>query len=95
MTGEGHIPLAATPDPSSAAPISGGVDECECEFKVDMKVTRIHERVKPSTEKTTDAEVARVNGPAQYVLELPAGAARRYRLKEGQALEFSAAIPDR
>ena len=53
LTGEGHIPLAATPEPQSAAPISGAVDECECEFKFDMKVTRIHEdpRVtKPYTE---------------------------------------------
>lgn len=54
LAGEGHIPLAATPDPSSAAPISGGVDECKCEFKVDMKVTRIHESprvTKPYTEE--------------------------------------------
>src|SRR5882724_1383604 len=43
MAGEGHIPLAATPDPQSAAPISGAVDECECEFEFEMSVTRIHE----------------------------------------------------
>ena len=41
--GEGHIPLACTPDPSSAAPISGGVDKCECEFEFEMNVTRVHE----------------------------------------------------
>ncbi len=54
FTGEGHIPLAATPEPSSAAPISGAVDECETEFKFAMSVTRIHEdpRVtKPYTEE--------------------------------------------
>jgi uncharacterized protein (DUF2126 family)/transglutaminase-like putative cysteine protease len=43
LAGEGHIPLACTPDPSSAAPISGGVDECECEFGLKMTVTRIYE----------------------------------------------------
>jgi uncharacterized protein (DUF2126 family)/transglutaminase-like putative cysteine protease len=43
LAGEGHIPLACTPDPTSAAPISGGVDRCETEFSFDMTVTRIYE----------------------------------------------------
>ena len=43
LAGEGHIPLACTPDPTSAAPISGGVDKCETEFAFDMTVTRIYE----------------------------------------------------
>ena len=54
LAGEGHIPLACTPDPSSAAPISGAVDECECEFNFEMKVTRVHESprvTKPYTEE--------------------------------------------
>jgi len=43
FAGEGHIPLACTPDPSSAAPISGAVDECKCEFGFEMSVKRIYE----------------------------------------------------
>lgn len=43
MAGEGHIPLACTPDPSSAAPIEGGVDESEVEFAHHMGVQRIFE----------------------------------------------------
>jgi uncharacterized protein (DUF2126 family)/transglutaminase-like putative cysteine protease len=43
MAGEGHIPLAATPAPVSAAAISGLVGECEAEFDFEMKVTRVAE----------------------------------------------------
>ena len=53
LAGEGHIPLACSPEPSSAAPISGAVDECEVEFAHSMKVERVWEvpRVtKPYTE---------------------------------------------
>ena len=43
MAGEGHIPVACTPEPSTAAPVSGGVDECEVTFSHHMEVTRIYE----------------------------------------------------
>jgi uncharacterized protein (DUF2126 family)/transglutaminase-like putative cysteine protease len=43
LTGEGHIPLACTPEPSSAAPLSGGVDACETTFEYAMSVARIWE----------------------------------------------------
>ena len=43
MAGEGHIPLACTPQPSGAAPIEGLIDECEVEFGHEMSVTRIYE----------------------------------------------------
>jgi uncharacterized protein (DUF2126 family) len=53
FAGEGHIPLACTPDPVSAAPIVGATDKCEVTFHYENKVTRVHEdpRVtKPYTE---------------------------------------------
>jgi uncharacterized protein (DUF2126 family)/transglutaminase-like putative cysteine protease len=40
---EGHIPLAASPDPSQASPIEGGLTKCEVEFEHRMTVSRIHE----------------------------------------------------
>ena len=43
LAGEGHIPLACSPEPSGAAPLSGGVDEAEVEFGFEMSVTRISE----------------------------------------------------
>ena len=43
FAGEGHIPLACTPDPVSAAPVTGATDKCEVEFEFENTVTRIHE----------------------------------------------------
>ncbi|MEM8905055.1 MAG: transglutaminase family protein, partial [Actinomycetota bacterium] len=40
---EGHIPLAATPDPPAAAPIEGATGVAEVEFDFLNEVTRIHE----------------------------------------------------
>ncbi len=54
FAGEGHIPLACTPDYAHAAPVVGATDICEVTFEFDNKVTRIHEdpRVtKPYTDK--------------------------------------------
>ena len=43
MAGEGHIPLACTPEPASAAPVEGAVDPCEVTFSHEMSVMRVAE----------------------------------------------------
>ncbi|NND97468.1 MAG: transglutaminase family protein [Pirellulaceae bacterium] len=58
FAGEGHIPLACTPDPVSAAPITGASEKCEVEFDFLNEVKRVHEdpRVtKPYTDQQWDA----------------------------------------
>lgn len=61
LAGEGHIPLACTPEPSSAAPVSGAVDPSEVEFGHEMRVTRIFESprvTKPYSEAQWQAVLA-------------------------------------
>ena len=43
LASEGHIPLACTAMPSSAAPVSGFTDKAEVTFFHEMTITRIHE----------------------------------------------------
>jgi len=61
LAGEGHIPLACTPQPSGAAPIEGRSDKCEVEFAHHMAVTRVCESprvTKPYTEEQWAAIMA-------------------------------------
>ncbi len=61
LAGEGHIPVACTPEPSSAAPVSGAVDESEVSFHHEMSITRIYESprvTKPYTEEQWQAVAA-------------------------------------
>ncbi len=43
LAGEGHLPLACSPDPTSAAPVTGAVEACESTMEHEMTVTRIYE----------------------------------------------------
>ncbi|HEX9464159.1 MAG TPA: transglutaminase family protein [Alphaproteobacteria bacterium] len=60
FAGEGHIPLAAAPAPTSAAPITGAVDECEVDFKHEMTVTRVRESARV-TKPYTDEQWQRID----------------------------------
>jgi len=55
FAGEGHIPLACTPDFVSAAPVVGATDQCEVTFAFENTVTRIHEDPRV-TKPFTDAQ---------------------------------------
>ncbi len=60
FAGEGHIPLACTAVPSSAAPVTGLADFANVEFSHVMSVTRIHEDPRV-TKPYNDAQWAAIN----------------------------------
>ena len=58
FAGEGHLPLACTPEPGAASPVTGAVDKCEVSFSHEMSITRIWEAprvTKPYTEEQWQA----------------------------------------
>ncbi|HLA70259.1 MAG TPA: transglutaminase family protein, partial [Steroidobacteraceae bacterium] len=54
LAGEGHIPLACTPEPTGAAPVTGAVDKAEVEFEHIMKVERVWEAPRVTKPYTDD-----------------------------------------
>ncbi len=66
LAGEGHIPLAATAFPSSAAPVTGFTDVCESTLHFEMKVTRIHEDPRV-TKPYTEAQWAEIDALGEAV----------------------------
>ncbi|MFN9852662.1 MAG: transglutaminase family protein, partial [Planctomycetota bacterium] len=66
LCGEGHLPLACTPEPSSAAPISGTVDQAECEFHFSMALDRIQEDPR-STKPYSEEQWHRIDGLGRTV----------------------------
>lgn len=61
----------------------------------DKRVAHIAPRLKASRLDTPEHKIARAGGRGQYVLELPAGDAKRRKLKVGDRLDFDVAIPER
>jgi len=66
LAGEGHIPLAATADPSAAAPVTGALDPCEVQFEHTMTVERVREAPRV-TRPYADAEWARIEALGDVV----------------------------
>ncbi|MFW0790460.1 DUF2126 domain-containing protein [Gordonia sp. CPCC 205333] len=54
FAGEGHIPLAATPYPGAAAPISGSTGKCHAVLDFSNEVTRFHEDPRVTLPYTDD-----------------------------------------
>lgn len=66
FAGEGHIPLACTPDYSSAAPVVGATDKCEVSFAFENTVTRIYEDPRV-TKPFTDEQWNNINAIGEQV----------------------------
>ena len=60
LAGEGHLPLACTADPGSAAPVIGFTEVCEVDFGFEMHLTRVHEDPRV-TKPYSDAQWAAID----------------------------------
>ena len=66
FAGEGHIPLACTPSPASAAPVSGALEATQTKFSFENSVRRIHEDPRV-TKPYTDAQWEEINALGRHV----------------------------
>jgi len=66
LAGEGHIPLAATATPGSAAPVSGFTDFAQSTFEFEMTVARAHEDPRV-TKPYSDAQWAAIDTLGRHV----------------------------
>jgi uncharacterized protein (DUF2126 family) len=66
LAGEGHIPLACTAMPSSAAPVTGLADMADVDFSHAMEVSRLHEDPRV-TKPYTDAQWAAMDRLGEQV----------------------------
>ncbi len=76
LTGEGHIPLAAAPHPTSAAPISGAHEKAEVSFSFDMSVQRIRETPRTTKPYSDDQWKQILNAGTKVDARLSAGDVR-------------------
>ncbi|MBK1636634.1 DUF2126 domain-containing protein [Rhodovulum adriaticum] len=88
FAGEGHIPLACTPEPGSAAPITGAHEPAEVEFGFDMQVVRLKEPPRV-TRPLTPVQWAEIDRAGQAVDKLLAD--RDVRLTMGGEPTFVSA----
>ena len=66
LAGEGHLPLACTAAPESAAPVTGATGPCEVEFGFAMNVTRVLEDPRV-TKPYTDEQWLAVDALGEHV----------------------------
>ncbi len=66
FAGEGHLPLACTPDPRSAAPLTGAHEKAEVEFGHEMSIRRIWEAPRV-TKPYTDQQWAEIESLGHVV----------------------------
>ena len=76
LASEGHIPLACTALPASAAPVIGATGICETHFDFAMQVTRIHEDPRVTQPYTEAQWQAMLDLGHQVDAELAAGDVR-------------------